>query len=138
VKCQDRAGCLTVESGSGPVIVAVVSDGAGSAREAALGASIVCLEFHRRVSAYVRGGGALAAINTEQVADWIDTIRDRIIVAANASGLRPRDYAATLVALLAGDERTVVVHIGPYWRWRRCHPQPRHQGMVGPILALPR
>jgi len=112
VNCQDRAACRTVETGSGPVIVAVVSDGAGSAREAALGASIVCFEFHRRVCAYIRSGGALAAINTEHAADWIDSIRDRINVAADAAGLRPRDYAATLVALLANDERAIVVHIG--------------------------
>jgi hypothetical protein len=112
VKCQDRAACLTVETGSGAVIIAVVSDGAGSARQAALGASIVCLEFHRRVSAYIQCGGGLAGVDAEHAADWIDSIRDRINVAANAAGLGPRDYAATLVALLANDERTVVVHVG--------------------------
>jgi serine/threonine protein phosphatase PrpC len=103
---------LTVETASGPIIVAVVSDGAGSAQEAALGASIVCMELHRRIGAYLRGGGALADVDAEHAADWIDSIRDRISAAANAAGLRPRDYAATLVALLANDERTVVVHIG--------------------------
>jgi len=112
LKCQDRAGCLTVETASGPIIVAVVSDGAGSAQEAALGASIVCMELHRRIGAYLRGGGALADVDAEHAAVWIDSIRDRISAAANAAGLRPRDYAATLVALLANDERTVVVHIG--------------------------
>lgn len=112
LECQDRAACRTVETASGGVIVAVVSDGAGSAQEAAAGASIVCTEFHRRAGAYLRGGGSIQNIDTELVADWIDSIRDKIGVASNAAGLRPRDYAATLIALLADNDRGVVVHVG--------------------------
>ena len=112
LECQDRAGCLTVESSTGPVIVAVVSDGAGSAKEAARGATIVCSEFHRRAISYLRTGGALVDIDDEIVADWIDSIRDRISAVAHFSALKPRDYAATLVALLANDEHGVIIHIG--------------------------
>jgi len=112
LKCQDRAGCLTVETGSGPVIVAVVSDGAGSAQEAARGASIVCSEFHRRAGEYLRGGASLADVDGEHAADWIDTIRDRINFTAITANLKPRDYAATLVALLADEQRTLVLHVG--------------------------
>lgn len=112
LECQDRAGCLTVETGCGPVVIAVVSDGAGSARKAARGASIVCSEFHRRARTYLRSGGALADVDADLVADWIDTIRERINFAASAAELQPRDYAATLVALLASDTHSVVVHVG--------------------------
>jgi serine/threonine protein phosphatase PrpC len=103
---------LTVETGSGPVIVAVVSDGAGSAQEAARGASIVCSEFHRRAGEYLRGGASLADVDGEDAADWIDSIRDRINFTAITANLKPRDYAATLVALLADEQRTVVLHVG--------------------------
>lgn len=51
-------------------------------------------------------------IDKEYVADWIDSIRDKIGVVANAAALRPRDYAATLVALLADNDRAVVVQVG--------------------------
>jgi serine/threonine protein phosphatase PrpC len=112
LECQDRAACMTVRTGSGPVIVAVVSDGAGSAVEAAQGASIVCLEFHRRVAAYFQNGGVLADINVELTADWIDCIRERIYSAARAAQLKPRDYAATLIALLANNKQCAVIHIG--------------------------
>jgi serine/threonine protein phosphatase PrpC len=112
LECQDRAGCRTYETGFGPTIVAVVSDGAGSAGEAAHGASITCMEFHRRAGAYLRGGGAVAAIDAGLAADWIDSIRDRINAAAHSGGLRPREYAATLVALIANDQHGVVIHIG--------------------------
>jgi hypothetical protein len=43
--------------------------------------------------------------DAECVAQWIDSIRDRIGVAASTAGLTPRDYAATLVALLADPNR---------------------------------
>lgn len=112
IGCQDRAGCLMIDTSSGPVIVAVVSDGAGSAQKATHGASIVCSEFHRRAGSYLRTGGALRDIDDEHVACWIDSIRDRISAAAHVSLLRPRDYAATLVALIANNERCVVVHVG--------------------------
>jgi hypothetical protein len=112
LECQDRAGCLTFETRSGPVIVAVVSDGAGSAEKGAYGASIVCSEFHRRAGAYLRSNGALAEIDAELTADWIDSIRDRISVAALSAARRPRDYAATLVALMANKQHGVVVHVG--------------------------
>ena len=110
--CQDRAACRTIETISGTVIVAVVSDGAGSAQKAAVGAGIVCTNLHRRIAAYFQGGGALVNINAECAADWMDSIRDKIGVAAKAAELRPRDYAATLVALIAGNDRAVVIHIG--------------------------
>ena len=110
--CQDRAACRTMETPSGPVLVAVVSDGAGSARKAEAGATIVCTDLHRRIAGYFRGGGTLANINAECAAEWLDSVRDRIGVAASAASLRPRDYAATLVCLIAGDERAVVVHVG--------------------------
>jgi hypothetical protein len=112
LECQDRAACRTVDTSSGPVIVAVVSDGAGSAQKAAIGATIVCIEVHRRTAAYLRSGGLLSRIDAECVAEWIDSIRDRIGVAAKAAGLTPRDYAATLVALLADSNRAVVLHVG--------------------------
>lgn len=110
--CQDRAGCLTVDTASGHVIVAVVSDGAGSAIQAAHGASIVCSEFHRRAGAYLRSGGELADLDTDIVADWTDSIRDRIGMTARLAALQPRDYAATLIALMANNDHGVVVHVG--------------------------
>lgn len=110
--CQDRASCVTTHTGMGSVIVAVVSDGAGSATNAASGALSTCLEFHRQARAYLHAGGELARIDAEIVAEWIDAIRDRIDVAARFSKLRPRDYAATLVALMASDLEGVVVHVG--------------------------
>lgn len=112
LECQDRAACRTIETNSGPVIVAVVSDGAGSAQKAAVGATIVCTDLHRKIARYLLSGGALSNIDPECAAAWIDSIRDKIGIAAKLSELRPRDYAATLVAIIVGTDHAVVVHVG--------------------------
>jgi hypothetical protein len=94
------------------VIVAVISDGAGSARNGATGATIVCLEVHRQIAKYLGNEGLLHHVDRECVAEWIDAIRDKIAVVAHSASLHPRDYAATLIAILANDERACVLHVG--------------------------
>ena len=79
---------------------------------AAVGASIVCMDFHRAIAAHLCGGGELHSIDGECVAEWIDAIRDRIGISARSAGLGLRDYAATVVALVAGSAHSVVVHVG--------------------------
>jgi serine/threonine protein phosphatase PrpC len=110
--CQDRAACRDIETASGGVFVAVVSDGAGSAQKAAWGATIACTEFHRRAAAYLRSGGGLSDLDSDFIAEWLDAIRDKIGISAATAALRPRDYAATLVALLANNNQVLIVHIG--------------------------
>lgn len=110
--CQDRASCLRVSTERGPALVAVVSDGAGSASEAGRGAAIVCSQLQRRARAYLRIGRALRDLDQETVADWIDSIRERIGASATARGLLPRDYAATLIAVLIEPDHAVTIHVG--------------------------
>jgi hypothetical protein len=110
--CQDRAGCRTSDSVCGPVIVAIISDGAGSVEKASTGAAIVCMELHRRIAAYLRSGSRISNIGHENASDWIDSVRDRIGAVATAANLRPRVYAATVVALLADNDGAVVLHVG--------------------------
>lgn len=112
LECQDRASCVSLSVDGCDFVSIVVSDGAGSAVEAARGASIVCAGFQRLAVAYLRGGGALEAIDGEMVADWIDEIRERISMVSAGAGLRPRDYAATLVAAIISSDRAVVAHVG--------------------------
>jgi hypothetical protein len=91
---------------------AVISDGAGSASEGASGAAIVCRSFQRLITRHIRGCNALAAINDDTIADWVDEIRERINAASARFGRKPRDYAATLVSVVIGPESAVVAHVG--------------------------
>jgi Protein phosphatase 2C len=111
LECQDRASCIALTVNGTQYLSVVVSDGAGSAKEAARGASLVCSGFQRLLVRHVRTNGSVA-IDDETVADWLDEIRERINTTSAAAGLLPRDYAATLVAAIVAPNRAVIVHVG--------------------------
>ena len=108
IECQDRAACIIV----GEFVLAVVSDGAGSASHAARGAWISCTEFLRHAKKYLAGPGSLTDLDQEVVLGWLDDVRTRIDASAAAACLPRRDFAATLVAVLVHPTGAVVAHIG--------------------------
>jgi hypothetical protein len=48
----------------------------------------------------------------EQVKRWLDRVRDRIYIAATTRTANPRDFAATVVAVVTDGFRTMVVQVG--------------------------
>lgn len=108
IECQDRAACIA----QGEFVLAVVSDGAGSASHAALGAWISCTEFLLHAKKYLSSGASPIDIDDELVLGWLDDIRTRIDASAAAVSLRRRDFAATLVAVLVHPAGAVVAHVG--------------------------
>lgn len=109
--CQDYAGAMHVTSSDGPTMIAVVSDGAGSAVRADIGSKIVCLYFLRACKRFL-ARHPFSSLTEEIVWDWIDGIREAINFKAEAEGLRPRDFAATLVAVIITPAFSTVIHIG--------------------------
>jgi len=92
-------------------MVAVVSDGAGSALHAEIGSRTVCLMFLKACRSFL-ARSSLSSLSEDDVWDWIDGIREAVNIKAKAYNALPRDFAATLVAVLAGPEVSVVVHVG--------------------------
>jgi hypothetical protein len=111
LECQDRASCIVLSVGETEYLSVVVSDGAGSAKEAARGAAMVCTGLQRLITRHLRTQSEIVA-DHEMVADWIDEIRERINFTSAAAGLRPRDYAATLIAAIIAPDRATVIHVG--------------------------
>lgn len=110
--CQDFVGCTELNTQIGAVLLAVVSDGAGSASHAEAGARMVCFGFLRVATDYLRSHRKIAEVDCETAMTWLDAIRDRIGVYARAREITPRDCAATLVGVVVGPESSVVVHVG--------------------------
>ena len=111
-ECDDSAACIELQAEGGPLLVAVVFDGAGSADFGGIGSRLVVRGFVRSAYKYLNQGGAIRAISDEMAREWIDAVRDRIFVAAKEKSALPRDFAATLVGLVVGPQRAVVCHIG--------------------------
>lgn len=91
-------------------IFAVVSDGAGSAKFSAYGAWLTCRFLSVRFREWVRANPDLPS--DEELTDWIDQLRGRISAIAARRGATPRQFAATLAAIVVARNEAVTLHIG--------------------------
>jgi Protein phosphatase 2C len=110
--CDDSGAFIFVPGSNESALIAVCSDGAGSAQRSSIGSRIIVRAFCRNVRNYLQNGGTLAELSREIASDWLDDMRGRIEVVSRAAGLVPRDFAATLVGCIVGDERAKVLHVG--------------------------
>lgn len=91
-------------------LFAVVSDGAGSAKFGAYGAWLVSRFLSVRFREWTRDRPDLPS--DEELADWIDELRDQVSAIATRRGSTPRQFAATLAAIVVTSNETVTLHIG--------------------------
>jgi hypothetical protein len=110
--CEDFGACLEVAGPSDTVLIAVASDGAGSACHSATGSWITTRTFVQVAANYVKQGCDLKQFSSEVARKWVDDIRDRIAAAASRIGAMPREFAATLVGCLIGTECSLFIHVG--------------------------
>lgn len=110
-RLQDAKQCFVASGVDGRrVLFAVVADGAGSAKFGGQGASIICRTLASQARNVLRGATELP--DDETIWTWLDLARDRIQLAAKKRELTPRDFAATLVLVMATPEAVVTAHIG--------------------------
>lgn len=107
--CRLQDAC-TVSKVSRDCILAIVSDGAGSAEFGAYGAWLTCRFLSVRVREWVRRNPGLPT--NEELAGWIDELRDRISAIATRKESTPRQFAATLAAILVAQNEVVTLHVG--------------------------
>lgn len=100
----------TVSEMGNDSILAIVSDGAGSAEFGAYGAWLTCRFLTGRFREWCNVHPDLPS--EELLADWIDELRDRIANIAERRGSRPRQFAATLAAIVVTRDEAVTMHIG--------------------------
>lgn len=91
-------------------IFAIVSDGAGSAKFGVYGAWLVCRTLTLLFREWLRDNSELPS--DELLVDWIDDLRDRISAIADQRGSTPRQFAATLAAVLVTPNEVLTLHIG--------------------------
>ena len=113
--CQDAHFHIEA-TGPGPdgdrIMVLVVSDGAGAAALAEVGAALVCDTFGRLVAAYIGQGGRVASIGRPLVERWIAGVVYRLELHARETGAALGDYACTLLAAVVGAQEAAFVQIG--------------------------
>jgi Protein phosphatase 2C len=110
--CDDSAACLEFRENHRSILLAIVSDGAGSADHGAVGSRIVVRHFASAAFNFLRSGGLPSAINEEISRGWLDEVRDRIFSVAQRMTAQPRDFAATLIAVFVCNDHVSICHVG--------------------------
>jgi hypothetical protein len=120
--CQDRLACAVLPNGG---LVAVVSDGAGSAPRAEVGAQVAVQAVFERLRRLGEGPAFPELLSALE--DAALEARDAVLARAEAEGEEAASYAATLLALVdtpdggaalqIGDGVIVVGEDGDGWRW---------------------
>jgi hypothetical protein len=113
IGCQDAAVVKVFHESDGrEVLVAVVSDGAGSASRAEAGSLLACATVAEAVEVFLEEGSAVAEIAIGTVHSWLAMVQEAIRGRADDEGAVPRDYACTLIAAIVGDDACAIFQVG--------------------------
>jgi Protein phosphatase 2C len=107
-RIQDAFSCWSPAS-SLP-IVALISDGAGTASHGGEGASLVCRSLMTQARRHFSNSVELPS--DADIEAWFDLTRDLIGAVAVRRSLELRDFAATSVCVFSTGSRTAIAHVG--------------------------
>ncbi|MGH9935446.1 MAG: PP2C family serine/threonine-protein phosphatase, partial [Blastocatellia bacterium] len=111
--CQDASRVeVVVDAGGSEVLVAAVSDGAGSAALAQLGSKLACDLFIDEVKSHIVGGDTRAVLSENFVADWIGKFRRLAVGWSGAGSARIQDFACTMLAAVVWRDRALYFQLG--------------------------
>lgn len=111
--CQDASDCQVLQTQTGkPVLVALIADGAGSARHSAEGAQLACTLLRDEIATLLGTGGMIEDISKEFVADWLTHFQHAITERAETQECGTREFACTLLAAIVGEESGAFFQVG--------------------------
>lgn len=110
--CQDAHCIGCSQNRSGLYFWAIVTDGAGSARYAEQGATLVCQDISTRIERWVSHFNAGNLPDKQIVIKWIERVRKQLLRRAHNVGGSIRDFACTLVGIIVGNNGAICFQIG--------------------------
>jgi len=111
--CQDANDCQIYSVSPGEsVLAAAVADGAGSAPYGGEGAAKTCRALLSLVEKHLRSGGGIEEITKDTVKSWITTIQSLLEEEAKTVSRERRDFACTVLGLIAGDSCAACFQVG--------------------------
>jgi hypothetical protein len=108
--CQDYNDIAELDGGR--LLLLVCSDGAGSGARSELGSEVACRTLRDEVTRFAGLGGNVEDVTRETATEWLQVIREKLQMQADAVGLTPRELACTLVAALIGSDSAAFFQIG--------------------------
>lgn len=110
--CQDYAHCALVGGTQPDVLIGVVCDGAGSAAHSHIGAALAAMTFANLVESHLASGQSVADLTADIARSWVLAVGDALEARAKEEQNSTRDYACTLLAVIAGPQETAFVQVG--------------------------
>jgi hypothetical protein len=116
--CQDYYRCESY-GGRNAALIAVVSDGAGSASRSQVGSFLTCRHFVRNLRAFIRAERRLP--EAHEAEELVHSIRESLRAVSDKASVPVREFAATLVAAVVTRERAMTIHVGDgAVVWQQC------------------
>ena len=112
VPCQDSSECVIQDFGDESFLIAVVADGAGSAKFSQYGSRLACHVVKESVQPLIEQGLGLDTIDREFAEDIIVRFQAMIKRVARRTGNTPRDFACTVLAAFVAEGRAAFFQIG--------------------------
>src|SRR5262245_1528180 len=111
--CQDASDCKFVRlTDDSEVLIAVASDGAGSAQYAQAGSATACARFVSDVRASLDKYASISFLTADYLKEWIAAFQHEIKVIAEQNETSPREYACSFAAAIIADEQGAIAQIG--------------------------
>ncbi len=89
------------------MLIAAVSDGAGTAKRSKAGASLAVARFLRDFA-----GIDTASVDRSFVVEWVSSVRDEIATLAADEGNQVYDYACTMLGAVVAESGAIYLQIG--------------------------
>jgi hypothetical protein len=111
VPCQDSLGVEVLDTETGETLVAIVSDGAGSAAKSEHGSLKAVETAKQLVSEHLRTG-SVDSIARDHAVSWILAIQHAIKDLAELSGSESKEFACTLLIAIIGPQAAAFIQVG--------------------------
>ena len=113
IPCQDTCGCRVIYTVDGePVLVAVASDGAGSARYSQIGSKLACSILLKEAGRFIKSGNNVSDFTRTVAENIITKFQNEVLKYADSMGTKNSDFACTLLVAIVGTRETAVFQIG--------------------------
>jgi hypothetical protein len=110
--CQDAHDCRVLDLPRGPALLAIASDGAGSAPRSELGAGIAVREIGAAVREVAEAGLTARQLDIRLARALYGRVADAIAAEALRAGGDPKDYACTLLAAYVDESGGAFLQVG--------------------------
>ena len=111
--CQDAGLCEQVLlNDKNEILLAVVSDGAGSATKSDIGSRVIVELFMTEFKKGLKENVSLEKIDKAFIINWLEFVRSHITILAKEAGLSIREYACTVLGAVIGRSDAVFFQLG--------------------------